>query len=302
MAMLRYIVLLAALILSGCAQQNHSQKLLSNIETHFKKIHGTDYGHVIAIYDIAGLDNSRCLHTKNYGHILNDGHHNSSFLSKASSKYKARSIEKRAKIKLNKLKNSLAKLHNKYIIFSGAENDVIDFNEQEDEESIFDSLNENKSSYLKELHSIDKIARNIPVFFPLHSARMTSKFGMRNHPIDCCKKFHYGTDFAGTTNAPIYSAGYGVVTESKKTNGYGNTIVIDHGKFFQTRYAHLSKMFVKNGDKVIRGQKIALQGKTGRATSEHLHFEVIFKNRHLDPADFVFEDKVCAQVYINRTL
>lgn len=285
-------------ILTGCSPANKGSKLLLNIETRLKKEQGIEHGAIVAIYDLGGLGNSRCLHAKDYGLIVNDEHANSRFINKVSSRCKKRSLEQRAKAKLAVLKSSLARLHEKYMILSSSDIRKIDLNEGGGEESIFDNVDDEASSnsgnYLRELHEIDQIVRHVPMFFPVYSARLTSNFGMRKHPIKRCKKFHYGTDFAGMKGSQIYSAAYGKVISIERVTGYGNTVVIDHGKQFRTRYAHLSKVLVDVGANVIRGQKVGLQGKTGAATSEHLHFEVLFKGQHINPIDFVGDGHRCS--------
>lgn len=297
---LRGFTILLLLVLSGCAHKsNNSEKLLANIETRLKKEKGVEHGAIVAIYDLCGLGSSRCLHAKDYGMIVNDTSHNAHFISKVLSKCRKGALERRAKAKLTGLKSSLAKLHNKYMILNSSDARKLNPHEDDDEGSIFDNMDDEEAgksaNYLKELYEIDRIARQIPVFFPIYSARLTSHFGMRKHPMKGCKKFHYGTDFAGMKASQIYAAAYGSVISVERVNGYGNTVVIEHGKQLRTRYAHLSKVLVDIGESVIRGQKVGIQGKTGTATSEHLHFEVLFKGQHLNPIDFVADGYSCSR-------
>lgn len=295
-------LMLAIWILTGCASKssNNSLKLLANIETHLKKERGVEHGAVVAAYDLGGLGNARCLHAKDYGMIVNDDNHNRHFIKKVLSKCQKGALERRARAKITALKRSLAKLHDKYMILGSADIRRLDLDEDEDGGggTIFDNMNDDRDiksvHYIKELHEIDKIARQIPMFFPIYSARLTSNFGMRKHPVRGGQKFHYGTDFAGMKASRIYAAAYGKVISVERVNGYGNTIVIDHGKQFRTRYAHLSKVLVNIGEQVIRGQEIGLQGKTGEVTSEHLHFEILFKGQHINPIDFVADGHSCS--------
>ena len=94
---------------------------------------------------------------------------------------------------------------------------------------------------------------------------------------------HTGVDLKTKANDPIYAVGDGVVTMSKNYSGYGKCIIIKHADGTETLYAHNSKNYVKEGEKVKSGQKIALTGQTGRATTEHLHFEVRKNGKPVNP-------------------
>lgn len=110
------------------------------------------------------------------------------------------------------------------------------------------------------------------------ATRLSSNFGMRN------QRMHKGIDIAAPAGSPALSLDAGIVTISKyERGGYGNWIEIAHGEGQTTRYAHLSDVFVKKGDKVQRGQKIGTVGSTGRSSGPHLHFEVRNKGRAVDP-------------------
>ena len=97
---------------------------------------------------------------------------------------------------------------------------------------------------------------------------------------------HTGVDLKTKANDPIYAVGDGVVTMSKNYSGYGKCIIIKHADGTETLYAHNSKNYVKEGEKVKGGQKIALTGKTGRATTEHLHFEVRVNGNYTNPLNY----------------
>jgi murein DD-endopeptidase MepM/ murein hydrolase activator NlpD len=106
------------------------------------------------------------------------------------------------------------------------------------------------------------------------SGYVTSEFGYRIHPIAGNLKFHTGIDIGADYGTPIEAADGGRVIYNSWFGGYGNTIIIDHGKGIVTLYAHCSELFVKSGQLVVKGQKIALVGSTGNSTGPHLHFEV----------------------------
>lgn len=120
---------------------------------------------------------------------------------------------------------------------------------------------------------------------PINAARISSKFGMRKHPVLGYSKMHRGVDFAAPIGTPILSAGDGVVAEIGRKGSYGNYIRVKHNSEYSTAYGH-AKSFVKGlkkGQHVKQGQIIAYVGKTGRCTGPHLHFEVLIKNKQVNP-------------------
>lgn len=115
---------------------------------------------------------------------------------------------------------------------------------------------------------------SIPNESPLGDAIAVSNFGSRIDPFTGRRSTHEGIDFVAPTGTPILAAAAGVVMEAKWHAGYGNMVEIEHNNKTTTRYAHASKLLVKQGDIVRLGQKVALVGSTGRSTGPHLHFEV----------------------------
>ena len=122
---------------------------------------------------------------------------------------------------------------------------------------------------------------------PLPGAPVTSPFGWRIHPIYRTKKFHDGVDFGGRRGQPIHAADSGKVISASPNCGYGNCVVIDHGGGLQTWYAHCSAFRVSTGQRVRRGQVIALVGSTGWSTGPHLHFKVMNGGRDVNPLSFL---------------
>ncbi|HHT36111.1 MAG: peptidoglycan DD-metalloendopeptidase family protein [Candidatus Wallacebacter cryptica] len=112
---------------------------------------------------------------------------------------------------------------------------------------------------------------------------VSSDYGMRFHPIYEEERFHTGIDLAVNAGVPIRAAADGTVVLSEDANGYGLTVVIDHGEGLSTLYAHASKLLVKPGDIVRAGDAVALVGSTGFSTGPHLHFEVRQHQEHVDP-------------------
>lgn len=120
---------------------------------------------------------------------------------------------------------------------------------------------------------------------PVDGARITSGYGMRNHPILGYSKMHKGVDFGAPTGTPIFAAGDGVITKVGPFSSYGNYIQIKHNATYATAYAHISR-FAKGlhvGSRVHQGDVIAYVGATGRATGPHLHFEVLVNGSQVNP-------------------
>jgi murein DD-endopeptidase MepM/ murein hydrolase activator NlpD len=118
---------------------------------------------------------------------------------------------------------------------------------------------------------------------PMEVTRITSGFAMRLHPVLHQWKQHKGVDYGGPIGAPIRTIGEGVVTHAGPMGAYGNLVVIDHGQGDETYYAHLSRIDVVVGQKVLRGQRVGGLGATGRVTGPHLHFEFREAGVHKDP-------------------
>ena len=120
--------------------------------------------------------------------------------------------------------------------------------------------------------------------------RVSSSFGRRHDPVYKNRiAFHDGIDFAtGKVGYPVYTTGDGVVERVRyQFFGYGNEIIIDHGFGYKTRYAHLHSINVTQGQKLKRGQQIGQVGNTGKSTGPHLHYEILYKNKAIDPMSFM---------------
>jgi len=126
-----------------------------------------------------------------------------------------------------------------------------------------------------------------PAGWPVSSGWISSGFGERNDPFTGKKARHEGVDFAGIKGTDVLGVASGVVTWSGKRQGYGNLLEIDHGNGYVTRYAHNDELLVEVGDGITAGQTIAKMGKTGRASSPHVHFEVHYKGKAVNPYKFV---------------
>lgn len=131
-------------------------------------------------------------------------------------------------------------------------------------------------------------AEKAPFARPTHaSVRFTSGFGTRRDPITGGHRRHEGLDFAGPRGTPILSTGDGVVTQAGWHSGYGQSVTIRHAFGIETLYAHMSKIRVKEGQRVSRGNRIGDMGSTGRSTGTHLHYEVHVGNKPVNPMTYV---------------
>ena len=135
---------------------------------------------------------------------------------------------------------------------------------------------------------------SIPAIQPVSNmdlTRIASGYGWRIDPIYKTKKMHWGLDFTAETGTNVYATGNGIIkTIEQKTWGYGNSIIIDHGFGYVSRYAHLSAFDVEEGDTVVRGQIIGKVGSTGKSTAPHLHYEIEKNGKKIDPIHFFHSD------------
>ncbi|MBI1267966.1 MAG: peptidoglycan DD-metalloendopeptidase family protein [Cryomorphaceae bacterium] len=142
--------------------------------------------------------------------------------------------------------------------------------------------------------SKEAMLSSIPAIQPVRNedlTRMASGYGMRIHPIYKVPKMHTGMDFTAPEGTEIFASGDGVVIETdNKFNGYGTHVIIKHGYGYETLYAHMSKVNVRLGQKVKRGEVIGYVGNTGTSVGAHLHYEVIKNGEKVNPAYFYFND------------
>ena len=134
---------------------------------------------------------------------------------------------------------------------------------------------------------------NIPAIQPVLNKdlkRMASGYGWRIDPVYHIRRFHEGMDFTAPIGTDIYATGNGTVVYSGWKQGYGETVEVDHGFGYATRYAHCSKRIARVGQKVKRGDVIAKVGNTGKSTGPHLHYEVHYQGRPIDPRNYYFYD------------
>ena len=183
-------------------------------------------------------------------------------------------------IKSNILSDNIAPMINKELIALELDIEKISRNvnlEFESYESIYDKVK-------KDINRISKI----PSIRPVKGGYLNSSFGYRKDPIDNVMRFHQGQDITVKSGTPIYSPADGIVKRAYYAGGFGNHIKLDHGNGYTTLFAHLSKIKVKHGQKVSRGEIIGLTGNTGRSTAPHLHYEIHHYGESKNPLDYFF--------------
>ena len=134
---------------------------------------------------------------------------------------------------------------------------------------------------------------HIPAIQPVMNKdlkRVASGYGMRIDPVYHVRRFHQGMDFTAPTGTEVFATGNAKVEFAGWKQGYGNTVILDHGYGYKTLYAHLYKILVRKGQKVRRSDVIALVGNTGKSTGPHLHYEVRLNGRAVDPRNYYFYD------------
>ncbi len=141
--------------------------------------------------------------------------------------------------------------------------------------------------YERVKNDIDRI-RHIPSIRPVSGGFLNSSFGYRQDPIDDVRRFHQGQDITVPTGTPIFAPADGVVKRAYYIGGFGNHIKLEHSSGYTTTFAHLSKIFVRHGQKIKRGDIIGETGNTGRSTAPHLHYEVHYRGTPKNPIDYFF--------------
>lgn len=131
----------------------------------------------------------------------------------------------------------------------------------------------------------------IPSIMPLASAKLTSDYGMRTHPVVGGRRNHKGVDLAAPTGTPVFATADGVVSRADVFSTYGLYISLQHGAALETRYAHLSRLAVAAGQRVNKGDIIGYVGSTGRSTGPHLHYEVRMDGVAVNPIPYMVESE-----------
>lgn len=130
---------------------------------------------------------------------------------------------------------------------------------------------------------------SVPSRMPVEGVKLTSSYGMRNHPVLGGRRQHKGVDLAGATGTPVYATADGLVGKAQWFSSYGKYVQIEHGAGLQTRYAHLSAYTVEAGQRITKGDLIGYIGSTGRSTGPHLHYEIRVSGEAVNPIPYMVE-------------
>lgn len=149
-------------------------------------------------------------------------------------------------------------------------------------------LNSKISEMINQNKDRIKYASAVPSILPV-DGWVTSKFGMRKHPIRRVHQMHYGLDIAANYGSPIVAPADAVVAYAGYSSGHGNTVILDHGYGIATVYAHAAEITAKVGERVTQGDMVAKVGSTGASTGPHLHYELHIDGIPSDPEDFLTE-------------
>lgn len=169
---------------------------------------------------------------------------------------------------------------------SALSSDVLDLSIEELSEELR-SQQEALTALEQYLLTEDTIAASIPTGKPVEEGWVSSFYGYRVDPFNGKKTFHEGLDIAGRSGSNVLSVADGIVTWVGQRGGYGGLVEVDHGNGYVTRYAHNKTNKVKKGDRVNKGETLALMGSTGRSTGPHVHFEVLRDGQHVNPYNFI---------------
>ena len=151
-----------------------------------------------------------------------------------------------------------------------------------------DNNHSHKVNYkLEKLEALRNIVPSLPLIAPLDYYWVSSNFGKRKDPVNGRKAMHYGIDLVAQTSTSIMSTASGIVTYSGKKDHYGKMVEIDHGYGLKTRYGHLVKVSKKKGEIVAFREEVGKLGSSGRVTGPHLHYEVLYDYKALNPAKFI---------------
>ena len=147
---------------------------------------------------------------------------------------------------------------------------------------------ERQMRVLEDLLLAGRLQKEIkPSGWPISVGYITSPYGSRTDPFTGLHAYHPGIDFAAAEGSEVLAVASGIVTEAGDHTGYGNLVEINHGNGYVTRYGHNEQILVKVGDRIKKGQAIALMGSTGRSTGPHVHFEVLLNGNTVNPEQYI---------------
>lgn len=307
---LQQLLIIATILflLSGCAKSKLEEINLQNSEHVSKpfKQKKIESAYLIAFYDLTEEKiDPNYLFNKKYASLINDDNYLFQYAEKVKNKtFTLKQINESAKKRVQHLLDHVYNMKKKY---SNIPTPPL---------FLRIKMKLGIGNDLDYLSVLDQYYSNLPLLIPEEQAYITSKFGPRCRTVTTKStkiikskkskkksnknkhtstkqiiktnrvcKIHHGFDIK-SLDTDIYASGSGIVS-IYRAHDFGNNIVIDHGHNIKTRYAHLAKVFVKNGEQVARGQKIGVQGNSGRSSGPHLHFEIIINNTRINPEEFI---------------
>ncbi|MSO55041.1 MAG: hypothetical protein EXQ90_07995 [Rhodospirillales bacterium] len=142
-------------------------------------------------------------------------------------------------------------------------------------------------AYFGQWQELNDVLKRLPLGSPLETYQLNSAFGKRRDPVNGILAMHYGLDLAAKPKTPVLVTAPGIVVSTGWEGRYGRLVEVDHGGGLKTRYAHLAQILVKKGQKLSSRDSIGLIGSSGRSTGTHVHYEVLFNDRPMDPSHFL---------------
>ena len=142
-------------------------------------------------------------------------------------------------------------------------------------------------THLVRWESLREVLHALPLVTPVDNYHVASGFGIRKDPMTKRRAMHFGADLAGWIRSPVFATAPGTVVDVGRKARYGKMVEIDHGYGIRTLYGHLNKILVKKGEVVEFRHKIGLLGNTGRSTGPHVHYEILFDGKQIDPVKFI---------------
>jgi len=162
-----------------------------------------------------------------------------------------------------------------------------DISHQQEMETSLDHIDSLENIIKLKEYNAPNIINSLPIGFPLDNIDISSPFGIRKNPLTKRWQRHQGVDLKGTYLDTVYATGEGVILHAGWCGGYGRCVTIFHGGPYETTYAHLNKVFVKEKDTVCDEQPIGTVGNTGHSTGQHLHYELSFRGKNIDPLPYI---------------
>ena len=315
MQLLKIILLLSSLVLYSCASKEttsfinkYDRKVpIEKLESQINTSTHSKYGHIILLFDLLNLNYKNNLHTYResvqasnlYLYLISADISKEKFLRlismfqqnvihKTINQQKfSKALNDNATRKIKELTIFISELDNRLKIHKLKSNHQLVIAINKMSRYLKKYSKELNSMSLKDkleiLRKINNAVERIPLTNPLAQYKVTDRYRMRAGSFLIKGKMHSGIDLAASKSSDIFTSAAGIVKYAGGMNGYGNIVIIEHGKNISTCYAHLQKIAVRKGNRVLLGEKIGIQGSTGQSTGDHLHYEIRLSNKPINP-------------------